>query len=104
MITAPTHVSPGNVEGSASLEVTAIDSSARGPLLLLICAAAKWLVLGGVFALLTSIQLINPAFLADCSWLTYGRAEALRETIFIYGWAANAGLAVALWVLARLGG
>jgi len=36
--------------------------------------------------------------------LTHGRAQALQESIFIYGWAGNAGLAIALWVLARLGG
>ncbi|HEX2852945.1 MAG TPA: cbb3-type cytochrome c oxidase subunit I [Opitutaceae bacterium] len=104
MTTAPTHASQPPVEGSASAEVTAIDSTARGPLLLLVGAAVKWLVIGSVLALITSIQLFKPAFLADCSWFTHGRAEAMRETIFIYGWAANAGLAIALWVLARLGG
>jgi cytochrome c oxidase cbb3-type subunit I len=36
--------------------------------------------------------------------LTFGRVSALRETAFIYGWAANAGLAIALWILGRLGG
>ncbi|MSU24765.1 MAG: hypothetical protein EXS32_13200 [Opitutus sp.] len=96
MTTAPTN--------AASAEVTAIDTSARWPLLLLFWSAIKWLVLSGGLALVTSIQLIKPSFFADCAWLTYGRAQALQETAFIYGWAANAGLAVALWVLGRLGG
>lgn len=104
MTTASSHASHPSAEDHASAEVSAVDSSARGPLLLLIGASVKWLLLGSVLALITSIQLFKPAFLADCSWLTYGRAEAMRETIFIYGWAANAGLAIALWVLARIGG
>ena len=95
MITAQTN---------ASAEVTAIDSAARWPLLLLLVSAIKWLVLSGVLALIASIQLVQPAFLADCPVFTHGRTVALQESIFIYGWAANAGLALALWVLGRLGG
>ncbi|MEY2880424.1 MAG: hypothetical protein RLZZ15_2804 [Verrucomicrobiota bacterium] len=89
---------------SSQPEVTAHDAAARGPILLLLGSALKWLVLAGVLSLVTSIQLIKPDFLADCSVLTHGRAVALAETAFVYGWLANAGLGVALWVLARLGG
>ncbi len=96
MINAPTN--------AASAEVTAIDTQARGPLLLLLGSGLVWLVASGILALITSIQLHTPAFMADCEWLTFGRAQALRETAFVYGWCANAGLAVALWVLGRLGG
>ena len=93
-----------STHAAASAEVTAIDTTARGPLLYLIGSGIAWLVLSGVLALIASIQLHTPQFLADCSWLTHGRTVALRETAFVYGWAANAGLAIALWVLARLGG
>lgn len=96
MTNAPTH--------AASAEVTAIDSQARGPLLLLLGSGLVWLVISGILALITSIQLHSPAYFADCSWLTYGRASALRETAFIYGWSANAGLGIALWILGRLSG
>jgi cytochrome c oxidase cbb3-type subunit I len=89
---------------ASSAEVTAIDTQARGPLLLLIGSGVVWLVVSGILALVTSIQLHTPHFLADCSWFTYGRVQALRETAFVYGWAANAGLAIALWILGRLGG
>jgi cytochrome c oxidase cbb3-type subunit I len=89
---------------AASAEVTAIDTMARWPLLLLIASSLLWLVISGVLALIGSIQLHSPHFLADCEWLTFGRTQALRETAFVYGWAANAGLAIALWTLARLGG
>jgi cytochrome c oxidase cbb3-type subunit I len=104
MTTASIPASSASSQRTPSAEITAADTGSRGPLLLLICAAAKWLVVSGIFALIASIQLFKPAFLADCSWLTHGRVEAMRESTFLYGWAANAGLAVALWVLARLGG
>jgi cytochrome c oxidase cbb3-type subunit 1 len=96
MINAPTN--------AVSAEVTGIDTQARGPLLLLLGSGLVWLVISGILALLTSIQLHSPQFMADCAFLTYGRAQALRETAFVYGWAANAGLGIALWVLGRLGG
>ncbi len=96
MINAPTN--------AVSAEVTTMDTQARGPLLLLLGSGLVWLVASGILALITSIQLHTPGFMADCSWLTFGRAQALRETAFVYGWAANTGLGVALWVLGRLGG
>ncbi|MEX2045145.1 MAG: cbb3-type cytochrome c oxidase subunit I [Opitutus sp.] len=104
MINAPTHATPGPAERPGPAEVTAMDIRGRGPLLLLLVSAVAWLVLSCIFALIASIQLHSPAFLADCEWLTHGRVQALRETAFVYGWAANAGLAIGLWILARLGG
>src|SRR5258708_33675411 len=88
----------------AAPEVTVIDTAARWPLVLLISSAIKWLILSGVLALIAAIQLIQPGFLADCSVFTHGRVVAMQESVFIYGWAANAGLALALWILGRLGG
>jgi cytochrome c oxidase cbb3-type subunit 1 len=96
MTNVPTNAGPA--------DVTAIDTQARGPLLLLLGSGIVWLVISGILAVITSIQFHTPGFLADCAWFTHGRAQAMRETAFIYGWAANAGLAIALWVLARLGG
>jgi len=83
--------------------VTEIDTTARCPLFLLVGSGLVWLVLGGVLALLNLAQTYTPALLADCAWLTYGRLQAMQETIFVYGWFGNAGLAVVLWVLSRLG-
>ncbi|HYP17805.1 MAG TPA: cbb3-type cytochrome c oxidase subunit I [Opitutus sp.] len=88
----------------ASTEVSEIDSSARGPLSLLLASALGWLVVSGVLALLHFAQTLSPSFLADCSWFTYGRMRGLQETAFIYGWVANSGYAVAIWILGRLGG
>lgn len=96
MTTVPHHNAP--IEGSE------IDTAARCPLTLLIASALLWLVVGGVLALLNLVQLHTPGFLANCAWLTYGHLQAMQETALVYGWAANAGLAFALWLLARLGG
>lgn len=89
---------------STYAEVTAADTAGRWPLLLLIGSGLVWLVISGVFALIASIQLHSPTFMSDCEWFTHGRVTALAETSFVYGWAANAGLGIALWVLGRLGG
>lgn len=89
---------------STNAEVTAADTAGRGPLLLLLGSGLAWLVLSGILALIASIQLHSPAFMADCEWFTHGRVSAMAESTFIYGWAANAGLGIALWVLGRLGG
>lgn len=89
---------------NASAEACPIDASARCPLALLIGSSLLWLVVGGVLALINLAQLSAPAVLADCAWFTFGHLQAMQETALIYGWATNAGLAVALWLLARLGG
>jgi cytochrome c oxidase cbb3-type subunit 1 len=89
---------------AATAETSEIDTSARCTLSLLIASALAWLVVSGVLALLNLVQAYTPGFLADCEVFTYGRLRAIQETAFIYGWAANAGVAVALWLLARLGG
>jgi cytochrome c oxidase cbb3-type subunit 1 len=94
-----------NVSTNAgTAEVSAIDVQARVPLLLLLGSGIVWLVVSGILAVITSIQLHSPQFLTDCEWFTFGRAQALRETAFVYGWAANAGLGIALWILGRLSG
>jgi cytochrome c oxidase cbb3-type subunit 1 len=72
--------------------------------LLLAGAALVWLVASGALALIASIQQHSPSFMTDCAWFTHGRVQAMRESAFVFGWAANAGLATSLWILGRLGG
>lgn len=88
---------------SIHAEVTPADTSGRCPLLFLLGSAVSWLVVSGALALIASIQLHSPHFLENCAWLTHGRVQALRETAFVYGWLGNAGIAIVLWVLARVG-
>lgn len=85
-------------------EVTPADSSSRAPLLVLLLSGMLWLVASGLLSLVASVQLHSPRFLDGCSVLTYGRMVPLAETAFVYGWLANAGLALALWILGRLAG
>lgn len=92
------------VSPAATAETTEIDSAARCSLFLLLGSGLLWLVVSGVLALINLVQLHTPGFLADCSVFTFGRTQAMQQTTFIYGWGANAGLAVTLWILGRLGG
>jgi len=89
---------------TATSEVSEIDLSARHPISFLLGSSLVWLVVSGALSLLRFAQTLNSGLLADCSWLTYGHVVALQDTAFFYGWVANAGLAIALWILARLGG
>ncbi len=89
---------------TASHAVSEIDTSSRCALSFLIFASLLWLVTGGVLALLNLVQVHSPDFLADCFLFTHGRLQAMQETSLVYGWAGNAGIAVALWLLSRLGG
>jgi cytochrome c oxidase cbb3-type subunit 1 len=93
-----------DVAAPAASDPHAIDRSARWALLLLLASGLIWLAVGGVLALVHSIQLHTPGFLAASEWFTFGRTQAAAETALVYGWAANAGFAVALWLLGRLSG
>ncbi len=85
-------------------EYSSTDSASRWPLLVLLISGACWLVVSGALALIASIQLHTPSFMAVCPVFTYGRTVELAETSFVYGWLANAGLGLATWVLGRLSG
>jgi len=87
-----------------SADQTPADVSGRTPLLYLLGSSILWLVVSGLLTLITSIQLHTPQFLAECPVFSYGRTHAMAETSFIYGWLGNAGLGLAVWILARLSG
>jgi cytochrome c oxidase cbb3-type subunit 1 len=80
------------------------DTTARGPLGLLLVSAFAWLIVSTVLSLIGTIQLHTPGFLASSVAFTHGRVEAMQESAFIYGWAGNAVFAVSLWLLSVLGG
>ncbi len=79
-----------------------IDASCRVPSLALFGGAALWLVVGLALALIASIKFHQPAFLADCSLLTYGHVQAAANDLILYGFAIPAALGVLLWIFARL--
>jgi cytochrome c oxidase cbb3-type subunit I len=70
---------------------------------MLFLSAAVWLLVASVFGLIASIKFHAPGFLADSAWLTYGRVRPAGVNVMLYGFCLQAGLGVALWMLARLG-
>jgi len=96
----------GSTFSTASLsreeQVARIDASCR-VLLIPIVAGLVWLLLSSVFMLVASVKLHLPSFLASCPWVGYGRVRPFANDAFVYGFASQAGLAIALWILARLG-
>ncbi len=95
--------SPATLAGEAPASRAEIDASCRLPLLLLFLSSLLWLLLGTSLALLTSMQLHSPEFLAHCPCLTYGRLHPAALNALVYGFASQAGLGVALWLICRLG-
>ena len=94
---------PRQAASPARLRPLQIDASCRLPLVVLFLSAAVWLVIGSAFALIASIKFHAPGFLADSAWLTYGRVRPAGLNCLLYGFCLQAGLGVALWMLARLG-
>ncbi len=80
-----------------------IDASCRAPVLMLFVGAAFWLLAGSVLGLVATLKFHSPGFLADCAWLTYGRVHPANLNALVYGFAAQAGLGVLLWLLCHLG-
>lgn len=80
-----------------------IDRSCQLPVLFLIGCAAAWLVIGLLFGVLSSIKLHGPGFLAGSEWSTYGRLYPVSRAALAFGFASQAALALAIWMIARLG-
>lgn len=97
---APTAPLPARVP----VPVEAIDRSCRWPVMVLVVLAAGWLVGAGGLAVLAAIKLHAPGMLASHAWLTYGRVQPAAWNAFVFGFASLAGLAMALWMTARLSG
>src|SRR5687768_15401233 len=88
---------------SVPVSTLQIDRSCRFPVMLLLVASVAWLGCGTVLGVISSIKLHAAGFLAEVPWLTYGRVRPAFYDVVVYGFASQAGLAVALWMLARLG-
>lgn len=96
-------LSPSSVEPvEDKAERVEIDRAMKGPVLLFFGAAIAWLLIGSLFALITSLKFNLPGFLADFSWMTFGRVRPAHLNAVIYGWSVQAGVGVGLWLMARL--
>ncbi|MDB6053792.1 MAG: hypothetical protein JWN25_1315 [Verrucomicrobiales bacterium] len=80
-----------------------IDASLRAQLMLLISSASIWGVVAGFLGLIAGIKLIIPGFWNDCAWITYGRIQPAASNALLFGFAIQAGFAVLLWLVCRLG-
>jgi len=89
---------------SEAISTAEIDASCRVPLFTLFVSGAVWLVVASIFGLLASLKFHSPGFLSDCAALTYGRVHPVATNALVYGFGVQAGLGVALWMIARLGG
>jgi cytochrome c oxidase cbb3-type subunit 1 len=92
---------PSRAEEDA-LELAWVDDAVRLPTLLFFGSAILWLLLGTTLKLLVAVKLNFPGFLADFSWLTYGRVQPAANESLLYGWAVSAGMGAGIWVMARL--
>jgi cytochrome c oxidase cbb3-type subunit 1 len=81
-----------------------IDRSARLPVLFFFTSAAVWLAISVILGFIQSVKLYAPGFL-DAPWLfflNYGRSNPAFMGALVYGWAIQAGMGVAIWLMARL--
>jgi cytochrome c oxidase cbb3-type subunit I len=96
----------GDVEVTTSdvdrVERALIDASTRLPVLVFYTSAIAWLLLATFLGVLTSFKMHAPGFLADVSFLTWGRIRPAHLNAIIYGWGSMAGMGTSLWLMARL--
>lgn len=95
--------SESTVSNYDSLRRADIDRSVKGPVLFFFANAAMWLLASTVLGLISSIKIFHPQFL-DYDWLwflNYGRLQPVHMITLVYGWAMQAGLGVAIWLVAR---
>src|SRR5438094_479621 len=96
---ASSEVSDQEIE---QVERALVDSSARMPVLFFYSNSILWLIAATVFGFISSIKFHDPEFLANYSWLTYGRVLPVFQNTLVYGWAIQAGFGTSLWLMARL--
>jgi cytochrome c oxidase cbb3-type subunit 1 len=63
--------------------------------------ALFWLVAATLLGVIAAFKLVAPGFLGDCPWLTYGKVVPAAANAFLYGFALQAGLGFAAWLIAR---
>ncbi len=78
------------------------DKSTRVPVLAAFYIALAWLAVGTLLGDLASLKLNLPDLWTSSGWLTFGRVRPAHLNTVIYGWASNAMLGVAIWLMSRL--
>lgn len=102
-VTVPlSHMDASPVTDSPAPERAEIDRSCRQVVVLWFASATFWLLAGSILALVASIKLHSPYFLAESAWLTFGRVRPAHLNAMIFGWGSMAGVGTLLWLQARL--
>ena len=79
-----------------------IDRSLRHPVMFFFTSGAAWLAVALVLGIIAFAKLNAPGFLGECAALQYGRSFPAHINALIYGWGAQAGFGVLIWLMARL--
>jgi cytochrome c oxidase cbb3-type subunit I len=79
-----------------------IDASCRTPVLFFFVSGLLWLLAGTLFALVASIKLHTPGFLAGWESLTFGIVRTVHLNTVVYGFCSQAAVGVAIWLMCRL--
>lgn len=87
---------------AATVPSSQIDAGFLWPLSCLFGGAILWLLVSSLLGLIASVKMHAPGMMADCAWLTYGRIRPAASQVFLYGFALQASLGIALWLMARL--
>src|ERR1700754_2152954 len=78
------------------------DASSRTVTFIFMCCAIVWMIAASAAGLVASIKLHSPDWLGAYEWLSFGRVRTLHLNAVAYGFAAVAGLGIAVWLLPRL--
>ncbi len=72
--------------------------------MVLVVLAVGWLLFGAALAVLAAVKLHAPGMFAGVGWLTFGRIQPAAWNALVLGFGTFGGLALALWMTARLAG
>ena len=76
----------------------------RNVVMLAFGLSALWLLIGSGLLLLAVLKLVAPSLLAGCAVASYGRVYPAGWNALLFGFASQAALGVALWLICRIGG
>lgn len=79
-----------------------IDRSCAVPCIVFFASSLFWLMVGTILALITSLKMHHPWFLADIGWLTFGKVRPAHLNAVAFGWASMSAIGVLLWLMCRL--
>jgi len=79
-----------------------VDRSCAMPVLAWFASSMFWLLTGTLLAIVASIKLHHPEFLADSAWLTFGRVRPAHLNVVAFGWGVPVAFGVLLWLQCRL--